>query len=57
MAGADRRDLRLDRQGSTRMFGIIALIVLVAIVPYGIRQSTDTPLDRVDPSLWPYMHH
>ena len=39
------------------MFGLIALIVLVAIGGYGIRHSTDTPLDRVDTSLWPYLHH
>ena len=32
-------------------------LVLIAIGSYGIRQSTDTPLDRVDQSLWPYLHH
>ena len=39
------------------MFGLIALIALIAIGSYGIRQSTDTPLDRVDTSLWPYLRH
>jgi hypothetical protein len=39
------------------MFGLVALITLIAIVGYGIRQSTDTPLDRVDRSLWPYLRH
>ena len=39
------------------MFGIIALVVLIAIGLVGVRQSTDTPLDRVDQSLWPYLHH
>ena len=39
------------------MFGLIALITLIAIVGYGIRLSTDTPLDRVDRSLWPYLRH
>jgi hypothetical protein len=39
------------------MPGLITLIVLIAIGAYGIRLSTDTPLDRVDTSLWPYLHH
>jgi len=39
------------------MPGLITLIVLIAIGGYGIRLSTDTPLDRVDTSLWPYLHH
>ena len=42
---------------SNRMFGLIALVTLIAIVGYGIRLSTDTPLDRVDRSLWPYLRH
>lgn len=39
------------------MVGLIALTTLIAIALLGIRQSTDTPLDRVDPRLWPYLHH
>jgi hypothetical protein len=39
------------------MLGLFALIALIAIGGYGIRQSTDTPLDRVDRRLWPYLHH
>jgi hypothetical protein len=41
----------------TPMFELIALITLIAIGSLGIRLSTDTPLDRVDTSLWPYLHH
>jgi hypothetical protein len=41
----------------THVFGIIALLVLLAVGWVGISQSTDTPLDRVDRSLWPYIHH
>jgi hypothetical protein len=39
------------------MFELIALSALIAIGCLGIRQSTDTPLDRVHQSLWPYLHH
>ncbi len=39
------------------MLALIALIALLVIGAYGIRQSTDTPLDRVDRRLWPYLHH
>jgi hypothetical protein len=39
------------------MFELIALTALVAIGLLGIRLSTDTPLDRVDRSLWPYLRH
>jgi hypothetical protein len=39
------------------MFELIALIGLIAIGAYGIRRSTDAPLDRVHQSLWPYLHH
>jgi hypothetical protein len=39
------------------MFGLITLTALVAIGFLGIRMSTDTPLDRVDTRLWPYLHH
>jgi hypothetical protein len=40
-----------------RMFELIALTALVAVGLLGIRLSTDTPLDRVDRSLWPYLRH
>ena len=53
---ADRRNLTSTITG-THMFELIALIGLIAIGAYGIRRSTDTPLDRVHQSLWPYLHH
>jgi hypothetical protein len=39
------------------MFELIALTTLIVIGAYGIRLSTDTPLDRVDTRLWPFLHH
>jgi hypothetical protein len=39
------------------MFGLIAILVLIAVGAYGIRHSTDAPLDRVHQSLWPFLHH
>jgi hypothetical protein len=39
------------------MIGLIALTTLIVIGCLGIRLSTDTPLDRVDTSLWPYLRH
>ncbi len=42
------------------MFELIALIGLVALIAMGylsIRPSADVPADRVDPSLWPYLHY
>ena len=44
----------------TGMFGLIAIVAVIALVAVawlGIRQSTDTPLDRVHQSLWRYLHH
>jgi hypothetical protein len=42
---------------SMSMFELIALTTLIVIGAYGIRLSTDTPLDRVDTRLWPFLHH
>jgi hypothetical protein len=39
------------------MAEFIALAALVLIGLLGIRMSTDTPLDRVDTRLWPFLHH
>jgi hypothetical protein len=41
----------------TNVLGLIVLLALAATGLLGIRQATDTPLDRVDPTLWPYLHH
>jgi len=41
----------------TDVLELIVVLALVATGLVGIRQATDTPLDRVDPTLWPYLHH
>ncbi len=57
VGGAGPRGPRLDVQTVTDVLGLILLLALVATGLFGIRQATDTPLDRVDPALWPYLHH
>jgi len=39
------------------MIGLIALAALCGAAYLGLRKPADAPLDRVDPSLWPYIHY
>lgn len=38
------------------MFALLTALVVVVIVA-ALRQESDAALDRVDPRLWPYLHH
>jgi len=57
VGGAGHRGSRINERKVTDVLGLIVLLALVATGLFGIRQATDTPLDRVDPTLWPYLHH
>ena len=38
------------------MFALLTALVVVVIVA-ALRDESDAVLDRVDPRLWPYLHH
>jgi hypothetical protein len=39
------------------MIGLFAFVGLLAAACMVVRHVDDTPLDRVDTRLWPYLHH
>jgi hypothetical protein len=38
------------------MFALLVLVLVVTLV-VGLREEHDSVLDRLDPELWPYLHH
>jgi hypothetical protein len=50
----------LSRRSWSTAHVMIALVLAAAILVVGVAalvEQSDTILDRVDPQLWPYLHH
>ena len=41
----------------THMFELFAIVAVCGAAYLGLRRKVDAPVDRVDPSLWPYRHY
>jgi hypothetical protein len=40
------------------MFALLtALVVVVVVIVAALRHESDSVLDRINPLLWPYLHH
>lgn len=35
----------------------LALVVIVLFIVNGLRTESDSVLDRLDPRIWPFIHH